>query len=187
MSEKNTVVRALHDIGLAAWFGGSLMGAVGLNGAAGDVSDPAERARVASSGWARWTPVNAGAIGLHLAGGLALLAVNRDRVRHQPGVAATSAVKTAVTLAALATTAYRGRLGAEIAAAGRVPAEGGTVPGAATPDDTRRAMDRQRVLQWVTPALTGALVVVAALQGEQQRPVATVRSWGRAARGTLPF
>ena len=93
MSEKNTVVRALHDIGLAAWFGGSLMGAVGLNGAAGDVSDPTERARIASSGWARWTPVNAGAIGLHLAGGLALLAVNRDRVRHQPGVAASSAAE----------------------------------------------------------------------------------------------
>jgi hypothetical protein len=30
----NTVARTLHDLGLAAWFGGSLMGATGLNGAA---------------------------------------------------------------------------------------------------------------------------------------------------------
>ncbi|MFF2206234.1 hypothetical protein [Streptomyces sp. NPDC058145] len=34
MSGRNTVIRSLHDLGLAAWFGGSLMGAVGLNGAA---------------------------------------------------------------------------------------------------------------------------------------------------------
>lgn len=26
MSERNTVLRSLHDVGLAAWFGGSLMG-----------------------------------------------------------------------------------------------------------------------------------------------------------------
>jgi hypothetical protein len=35
MAQVNTVARSLHDLGLAAWFGGSLMGAVGLNGAAG--------------------------------------------------------------------------------------------------------------------------------------------------------
>ena len=31
MTADNTVSRSLHDLGLAAWFGGSLMGAVGLN------------------------------------------------------------------------------------------------------------------------------------------------------------
>ena len=34
MSERDTVLRSMHDTGLAAWFGGSLMGAVGLNSAA---------------------------------------------------------------------------------------------------------------------------------------------------------
>jgi hypothetical protein len=38
MAQDNTVARSLHDLGLAAWFGGSLMGAVGLNGAAGGCS-----------------------------------------------------------------------------------------------------------------------------------------------------
>jgi len=69
MSQRNTAARMMHDIGLAAWFGGSLMGAVGVNGAANDVADPAERTRVASAGWARWTPYNAAAIGAHLVGG----------------------------------------------------------------------------------------------------------------------
>ncbi len=36
----NTVARTLHDLGLAAWFGGSLMGAAGVNGAAAVVEDP---------------------------------------------------------------------------------------------------------------------------------------------------
>ncbi|CAM5474167.1 hypothetical protein SSPIM334S_01561 [Streptomyces spiroverticillatus] len=34
MTERNTFLRSAHDLGLAAWFGGSLMGAVGVNGAA---------------------------------------------------------------------------------------------------------------------------------------------------------
>ena len=58
MSERNTVVRSLHDLGLAAWFGGSLAGAVGINGAAADVTEPTQRLRVANAGWGRWSPVN---------------------------------------------------------------------------------------------------------------------------------
>ena len=50
MSERNTLLRSMHDVGAAAWFGGSLMGAVGLNGGASDVADPAERARVSAAG-----------------------------------------------------------------------------------------------------------------------------------------
>jgi hypothetical protein len=36
--------RLLHDLGLAAWFGGTLANAVALNRAAGQASDPAARA-----------------------------------------------------------------------------------------------------------------------------------------------
>lgn len=186
MSEKNTVVRSMHDIGLAAWFGGALMGAIGLNGAAGEAYDPTERTRIASIGWARWAPVNAVAVGLHLFGGLALLFANRERVRNQPGVGASSAVKTGLTLAALATTAYSGKLGRDIARAGRVSAESGTVPDAATPEATRSAMNQQQIMQWATPALTGMLLMVAALQGEQQRPTGVVQSWSRKARNAWP-
>ncbi|MFD3682528.1 hypothetical protein [Streptomyces sp. NPDC058613] len=80
MSERNTVLRSMHDVGLAAWFGGSLMGAVGLNGAAKSHSDSwRDNARIASIGWAKWTPVNAAAIGAHLVGARGLLAVRRRR------------------------------------------------------------------------------------------------------------
>jgi len=113
MSERNTVMRAMHDLGGAAWFGGSLMGAVGLNGAASDVADPADRARVAAAGWARWAPVNAAAIGVHAVGGFGLILANRSRVAKQSGVGANTTVKTALTVLAAGATAYSGMLGKE--------------------------------------------------------------------------
>jgi len=50
MAQDNTVARSLHDLGLAAWFGGSLMGAVGLNGAAAVVDQSEQRLLVANAG-----------------------------------------------------------------------------------------------------------------------------------------
>jgi hypothetical protein len=96
----NTVSRSLHDLGLAAWFGGSLMGAVGLNGAAGEVEEPKQRLRVANAGWNRWTPVNLAAIAAHVAGGTVLLGANKGRVASQQGVAQATVAKTALTGAA---------------------------------------------------------------------------------------
>src|SRR3712207_182320 len=106
MSKTDTVARSLHDLGLASWFGGSLMGAVGLNGAAAEVDEPAQRARVANEGWARWTPVNGAAIATHLLGALQLTRANRARLAAQAGVRGTSYLKGAMTLAALGATAY---------------------------------------------------------------------------------
>ena len=100
-STDNTLARTLHDLGLAAWFGGSLMGAAGLNGAASVVQDPSQRLRVANSGWARWTPLNLAGIVAHLAGGAVLTGANKGRLAGQPGGAAASMVKAALTVAAL--------------------------------------------------------------------------------------
>ena len=178
-SNRNTVIRSLHDLGGAAWFGGSLMGAVSVNGASKDVSNPLERAKVASSGWARGAPVSAAAIGAHLVGGAGLLLAHRDRVRNQAGVGANSIAKAALTVAALGTTAYSGVLGAKLAkAAGDdTYTEGGTTPGEATPDDVASIQQQLRVLQWATPVLTGAIIVLGAQQGEQQRPQERARGW----------
>lgn len=169
-SNGNTVVRSMHDLGLAVWFGGALMGAVGLNGAANDVSDSADRARVAAAGWARWAPVNAAAIAVHAVGGYALIRSNRSRVLAHAPSRANTIVKTALTGAAVGATAYSGWQGAQVAKAGRVPAEGGAVPSAQTPADIAAAQQKLRIAQWTTPVLTGVLVVLGAQQGEQQRP-----------------
>jgi hypothetical protein len=166
----NTVSRSLHDLGLATWFGGSLMGAVGLNGAAATVEEPKQRLRVANSGWNRWTPVNLAGIAAHLGGGAVLLGANKGRVASQQGVAQATVVKTALTGAALAATAWSRALGAKLSEAGEVPVEGGTDPSNDTPEDVAKAQRQLRVLQWVIPALTGAVLVLNARMGEQQRP-----------------
>lgn len=169
-SSRNTVVRAMHDLGAAAWFGGSLAGAIGINGAASDLDDPAERAKVAANGWARWSPAQAAAIGAHAIGGLGLILANRNRVKDQAGVTSNTLVKTAITGLAMATTAYSGILGGKIATAEDATSEGATNPSAQTPTDVAAAQRQLNLLQWVNPALTGLIVILGAQQGEQQRP-----------------
>ena len=166
---RNTLSRSLNDMGLAAWFGGTLANAVALNPAAGAADSPARVGSVANTGWDRWTPVNAAAIGAHLAGSAGLLLGNKSRVLGQRGVASTSLAKTALTAAALGVTAYSRALGREVSANTHVPAESGTEPSARTPRDVAEAQRRLRVLQWVVPALTGAMIVMDAQLGEQQR------------------
>lgn len=170
MSQRNTIARSLSEVGLAAWFGGSLMGAIGVNGAAAEVDQPGQRARVANAGWSRWTPVNLAAIGAHLVGSLALTGANKGRLAGQKKVATTAIAKTAVTAGALAATAYARALGQKMMDAGDVPVEGGTDPSAQTPPEVEDAQRKLSKLQWAIPALTGTLLVMDALMGEQQRP-----------------
>jgi hypothetical protein len=132
-SNDNTLARSLHDIGLASLFGGSLMGAVGVNGAAAQVQEPKQRLLVANAGWNRWTPVNLAGIAAHLAGGAVLLAANKGRGTAQQGVAQATTVKTAVTVLALGATAWSRALGAKLNRAGEVPVEAGPTPAATPP------------------------------------------------------
>jgi hypothetical protein len=131
---------------------------------------------VANAGWDRWTPVNAAAIGAHLAGAVGILITDRPRIAGQRGVAAVSAVKTGLTAAALGVTAYSRVLGRKVSRQSEVPVESGTQPlepgtgtGTSTPPDVAAAQKQLRALQWAVPALTGAVVVISAVAGEQQR------------------
>ncbi|MFJ2060542.1 hypothetical protein ACIOMM_32055 [Streptomyces sp. NPDC087908] len=186
MSERNTVLRSLHDVGLAAWFGGSLMGAVGLNGAAKDQGDAWQaQARIASSGWARWTPVCAVAIGAHLIGTSGLLGANAARVAAQKGVAASTLAKTVLTGAALAATAYTRIAGKKIEhAASDDPHDAEKAE--QHPLDTGQAQHHLAYAQWAVPALTCGLIVLNALHGEQQRPAQQIHGMWQRARTLAP-
>jgi hypothetical protein len=168
MSERNTLIRSLHDLGLAAWFGGSLMGAVGLNGAARDEGGtPSAADRISANGWAKWTPVNAAAIGAHLFGGGGLLAVNAHRVATQRGVAASTTAKTLVTAAALAATAYTRVLGKKIELASSTdPADAEKAQ--QHPIDRDKARRQLACAQWAVPA------------GRPERPARRTAAPGRA-------
>jgi hypothetical protein len=166
---RNTLSRSLHDVGLSAWFGGTLANAVALNSAASSAKDTRATGAVANTGWDRWTPVNAAAIGIHLAGSVGQVVGNKGRISGQQGVATMSLAKTALTAAALGVTAYSRVLGRKVSQQTDVPAQDGTTPTAATPPDVAKAQKQLAALQWAVPALTGALVVVSSFAGEQQR------------------
>ena len=53
MCGHHTVLRSMYDTGLAAWFGGSPMGVVGLNGAVAEADHPTERLHISYVGWKR--------------------------------------------------------------------------------------------------------------------------------------
>ena len=170
----NTVSRSMHDVGLSAWFGGTLANAVGLNKAAAEADGGSRSGAVANEGWDRWTPVNAAAIGLHLAGSVGQVVGNTDRLKAQKGVGTMALVKTGLTAAALGATAYSRMLGEKVSADHDVPVESGTEPTEGTPAQVAKAQRQLAVLQWVVPAITGALVVISSFAGEQQRPQSVV-------------
>lgn len=167
---RHTMSRSLHDVGLAAWFGGTLANAVALNPASAQAGSSTSSGRVANAGWDAWTPVNAAAIGSHLVGSVGLLLANRARLASQEGVATMAAIKTGVTVAALGATAYSRLLGQQVSEQTDVPVESATEPSGRTPSDTANAQQQLSALQWAIPALTGLLIVVSAFAGEQQRP-----------------
>lgn len=170
MSERDIALRSVQDLGLAAWFGGSLAGAVAVNGAAAELSDEKQRLRVANAGWARWTPVNLAAILVHLAGATGLLLTDKGRVLTREGAGASTAAKTALTGIALGVTAYSRVLGKKLERAVGMPVEGGTGPAPDTSTDIAGTQRQLAVCQWAVPALTAGLIVLNAVHGEAQRP-----------------
>lgn len=165
-----TVFHQLHDVGLSAWFGGTLANAVALNKAASAADSDSRTGAVANEGWDRWTPVNGAAIGAHLVGAAGLVKHDLGRMRAQKGVPAMAVAKTALTAAALGLTAYSRKLGQKVSQQHATPAADGTTPIAGTPADVAAAQKQLTQLQWLVPAITGAIVLIASYANEQYRP-----------------
>ncbi|HLM17553.1 MAG TPA: hypothetical protein VK549_07000 [Acidimicrobiia bacterium] len=166
MVERNSFIRAANELSLAVWFGGALMGATGLERGA-EAAD-GDKHRVESTAWSAWQPIQVAAIATQVASGAALTFANRKRVAGQRGVARTSAIRTGLTGAAIAMTVLAARSGSKVAAEVDDESE-------LADDDVERDERRVRMAQWMVPALTGALVVMDAFMGEQQRPNQVLR------------
>jgi len=166
----NLVARSIHDLTAGAWFGGSLMGAIGLNGATAEAKDPAERARLSSLGWKKWAPYQTAAFGAHLLAGLAITWENRDRMATQHGVTRLSIYKTIVTLTGAAVTLYSGMQGTKVEKLADQGAAGATEPNAGASAELRSAQQQLKILQWAIPVFAGWVIVLGAKHGEMQRP-----------------
>lgn len=163
--------RAAHDLGLAAWFGGACMGAIGLNAATREVDDPTQRSRVANAGWFRWAPFTALSIGGYLAGGLVLRGGPKELYRAtSPGsLPVADVAQSVLTVVALAATLESGRSGREMVRGGDVPVATAVQPISATPPEVAQAQRRLRVVQWVMPVSVGGIWVVNALRSDRYR------------------
>ena len=163
------LVRLLHDVGAATWFGGSLMGATGLNGAAATLDDPRQRESASTAGWSRWAPVAGAGVLAHLIGSAGLTVTDYPRVRLQEGVGRASAIKTVLTVAGTGVSVWSAALNRSMAAAGPVPVQGATEPGAMTPEGVAKTQQQLKVVQWLNPLLAGAIIGVGSWMSEQQR------------------
>lgn len=166
----NLLARSVHDLSAAAWFGGTLMGAVGLNGAASAAKDPKERTRLATIGWAKWTPVQTAAFGAHAIGGIGLILGNKGRVAKQDGVLGNTTLKSIITVAGMGLSLYAGILGKKVGELGDQGAAGATEPGATSSPELAKAQKQLKIVQWALPVVSGAVIVLGAEQGEMQRP-----------------
>lgn len=172
MHKVSSTARAAHNLGLAAWFGGSLFGLVALNPSVSRISDKQERGRVLNESWARYNAISAVAIVSTLAswrlGGLKQNAELRTPALER----AKNVLLGGATVSALAA----GVLGARVAGdapeggpAGGTPVESGTEPGPETPPGAARA---QRLIRFFgSGALTMlASVIVLSAVSDASRP-----------------
>jgi hypothetical protein len=153
VARTNMLARSVQELGLAAWFGRSLISVLDSKETVGHGPG-----RIGS------TPVTLAAIGAYLSGSFFVMTGNKGRLASQQGVATISAVKISVISAALMATACSRRVEGRVSAARTAVARRGTGPEVA---DAER---RLRTLRRSTVALTGALVVFNAVMGEMQRP-----------------
>jgi hypothetical protein len=182
MSRSELAWRSLHDLGLATWFGGSVFGTVALPheqidtvGAKGDAEPDAATAdgaavidKVEAASWQRFSPVLGAAMVAHLVGGAGLIAWNRGRHKHQDGVMTTTVVKSALTVAAVGLTVGAAVQGTKSDRLRRQAEDGDS--SLALADERERIERQMRVIGPLIPAATGALVILGALEGEEQRP-----------------
>lgn len=80
-----SVLRAIHDVGLAVWWGGSFMGTLAMNPAVEVLDEPEERAKMVDEGWALFQP--------WAAGGLLAAIISHVMMRRRPPLRPSSRYK----------------------------------------------------------------------------------------------
>src|SRR4028118_2413813 len=111
MKEPSKVGKVAHNLGMSAWFGGTLFGQVALNPTVSSISDRSERGRVLNEAWSRFQAVNLPAA-LSTVLGWRLGGVRQDAELRAPGL---TRAKGVLLGGAAADTAAAALLGATVA------------------------------------------------------------------------
>jgi hypothetical protein len=186
VDDSHAALQAVHDLGAALWFGGSVMGGVGVNKSGEDLRDDIDKIRVAESAWRRFAPAQLLGIGAVLVAGSQLTWKSKGRLAVQHGVGRAGAAQAATAVAGTAATAfaaYSGRKIGELTERARergnaVDVKDATVPSPATPPEIATWQRRERIAQYLVPLFAGANIVLNAYLTQQYRP-------GRTATGIV--
>jgi hypothetical protein len=188
--DSHVVAQAVHDLGAALWFGGSVMGAAGVNKAGEDLRDGVDKVRVAESAWRRFAPAQWTGIGAVLVAGSWLTWESKGRLAVQHGLGRAGAAQATFAVAGAAATAFAAWSGTRIGQLTERANDRGepfdtadaTVPNHRTPPEVAVWQRRERVAQYLVAALAGANIVMNAYLTQQYRPGATLSGIARRLR-----
>ncbi|HEX8106804.1 MAG TPA: hypothetical protein VF516_03705 [Kofleriaceae bacterium] len=173
MSTLSTAAWAAHDVGLATAIGGTLYGRAALEPALREIADPAERDRVATSAWQRFTWLNLAAHGVFAATWF----IGRSMLSGRE-VSCTARrmtqVKDGLVIASLVTgigTAVLGRMLGKCARRGEGPAQvreaGGTARGGERTVALQRAVGGLGIANLVANIATLGITAALAMEGSR--------------------
>jgi len=158
--------RAAHDVGLAAWLGGTMFGKFALNPSLRNISDPAERGATSNAAWNGYNVVNAIGLGAAAGGWAASRLTETQPSNLSSTEQGLSVAKDALTAVAVVSGLLNGVQGARLARQapnGRVPVETGTKPSPDTPPKAARIQRSLEVLGNVNIVTGISLVAVNAV------------------------
>jgi hypothetical protein len=185
--DSRVVAQAVHDLGAALWFGGTVMGVAGVNKAGADLRDGLDKVRAAESAWRRFAPAQWLGIGAVLVAGSRLTLQSKSRLAVQDGVARAGAAQAAFAVAGAAATGFAAFTGRRIGQLTERAQErrqhfdttDATIPNDQTPPEIAVWQRRQRVAQYLVPVFAGANIVLNAYLTQQYRPGATLAGVAR--------
>jgi hypothetical protein len=165
MAMLSTSAWVLHDLGLAAGFGGPLFGKIALHQAVKDIHSESERGRVLNDAWSRYNVINAASLGVAagtwLIGRAAISGRSIDKQTHALVLAKDILLCGALVTGFLNIASGR-QLGRQ-APGGAVPVAGGNEPSASTPPQAAKLQRFLGVMGPVNLALTAGVIGVTAV------------------------
>jgi hypothetical protein len=182
-TDNHAVTQAVHDLGSALWFGGTVMGVAGVNKSGADLQQGIDRIRVASSAWTRFAPAQWAGIAATLGAGLQLTRVGGRRIAFQKGFGTIGTLKAAIAVAGAAATGYAAYCGTKIGRIAeqaeingeKIDVDDATRPSDQTPPELAKWQRRQRITQYVVPVLAGANIACGSYLVQSYRAGATVK------------
>lgn len=155
------ISKAIHDLGTAVWFGGTLMGTLAMNPAVEVLDDPEERGKMVDEGWALFQPWAAAGL---LGALISHVAIRRGGPKNASSCYKTTAVvKDLLMVSALVSSVASMALG-EYAMHQEpdayTPIADATTSTAGTDYDTAQAQSGLTVASWVQ-LLSGVGIIVA--------------------------